>query len=883
MSRKRTLIGRWTGACVAVAAASATLPAAVVESTDPDTGYKVLTVEAGEFAEYATVLDASVPGLIKRGTGTAWLTGANSAFAGPIQIEEGVLGGASGAFGKTGDLTVSNGATLDASMQANSAFSTRKVFFEGDGLAGIGAIICTNGSNRDAMFKNVEMTGNGSWGGTKRFGMSSGTFTMNGHTLTKSTSGTLSLFQPIASPGAFVMKKGQLLAQAGAKLNGDASNTITLDGGELNMWCLNYTTEQIGWTLHAKGSASFLAGGLHVNRTGYNQYSGPIVIEGSQLKVSMNDTNRKLSLTGPITIAPDARGKFYKTGGGAGGATWIMNDARLGSVTVDAGELHFVDANVSVTTNGYTYVSGSTSKATVPSMTLTNVTWVADAQPSDKYGKTRNTSQISVGNAANQWGLLKIYNDTTVTNDITIGYDGALGAIHQSGARSKVYTRATTSNDGYIGHGNGGYGYWGLTDGTVEVYAHTTVGLSPNSVGYIVQHGGLFKMLKSSWKFSKGGHAELYVTDGGTFDGGTTFTFGSQDYSTTTGGEAVITADGEGSLIKLIGTYFQWRTNFWSQVNVRNGGTVELKNLACYAVGLAQAGLSEAHVSFDGGTVRLTSDAGNIFGSATSHAYDPTAVVVYSGGATIETEAANAVWTAPLVRPVGQSITSITLPSEVLTSTNALGPMCIRISGNGHGATAIANYEDATYRTKGAIVTSPGYGYDNETTVTIDAWNRKSTIPCTYTLGEVAGGGFTKKGGGKLTLKGANTYAGATRLEGGTLVFADPNGYPGGDLEIAAAAVQGQTLAAPLLMADTLTFAEGKGVRVTEADTLDDSTYGAIKTVATFTNPIELPSLTLVDEDGTVWANNRQWCLILADGGRTLKFGPLRGTQILLR
>jgi autotransporter-associated beta strand protein len=74
-------------------AASATLPAAVVESTDPDTGYKVLTVAAGEFAEYATVLDASVPGLIKRGAGTAWLTGANSAFAGPIQIEEGVLGG----------------------------------------------------------------------------------------------------------------------------------------------------------------------------------------------------------------------------------------------------------------------------------------------------------------------------------------------------------------------------------------------------------------------------------------------------------------------------------------------------------------------------------------------------------------------------------------------------------------------------------------------------------------------------------------------------------------------------------------------------------------------------------------------------------------------
>ena len=122
----------------------------------------------------------------------------------------------------------------------------------------------------------------------------------------------------------------------------------------------------------------------------------------------------------------------------------------------------------------------------------------------------------------------------------------------------------------------------------------------------------------------------------------------------------------------------------------------------------------------------------------------------------------------------------------------------------------------------------------------------------------------------------------APRLEGGTLVFADPNGYPGGDLEIAAAAVQG-ALAAPLLTANSLAFAEGKGVRVTEADTLDDKTFGAMKTVATFTDPITSPSLTLVDADGTVWANNRQWCLMLTDGGRTLKFGPLRGTQILLK
>ena len=213
-------------------AASAALPASVVETTDAETGYKVLTVEAGEFAQYATTLDASVPGLIKRGAGTAWLTGANSAFVGPIQIEAGVLGGSSGAFGKTGELHVLSNATLDVSYQPSKGMATRKLYFEGDGAAGTGAIICTNTAvNYDDMFKDVEMTGDGSWGGTRRYGMRYGTFTMNGHTVTKVGSGTLSIFETVASPGNIVAKSGQVLVQSGGKLNGDSSNKFVADGG----------------------------------------------------------------------------------------------------------------------------------------------------------------------------------------------------------------------------------------------------------------------------------------------------------------------------------------------------------------------------------------------------------------------------------------------------------------------------------------------------------------------------------------------------------------------------------------------------------------------------------------------------------------------------
>ena len=130
-------------------------------------------------------------------------------------------------------------------------------------------------------------------------------------------------------------------------------------------------------------------------------------------------------------------------------------------------------------------------------------------------------------------------------------------------------------------------------------------------------------------------------------------------------------------------------------------------------------------------------------------------------------------------------------------------------------------------------------------------------------------------------LSGANTYEGATRLTGGTVAFTQA--YPGGDLEMPAAA-QGGT-SAPLLTAPSFAFAEGKGVRITEADTLDQQTFGPMKTLVVSTAPItSLPSLALVASDGSQFTDEKGiWRLFLLDGGRTLKFGPVRGTQILVR
>ena len=73
-------------------------------------------------------------------------------------------------------------------------------------------------------------------------------------------------------------------------------------------------------------------------------------------------------------------------------------------------------------------------------------------------------------------------------------------------------------------------------------------------------------------------------------------------------------------------------------------------------------------------------------------------------------------------------------------------------------------------------------------------------------------------------------------------------------------------------------------MRVTEADLLDMETFGQIKTVVESTEPIAAaPALELVASDGTPFTGDCKWRVFLTDGGRKLKFGPMRGTQLLLK
>ena len=100
------------------------------------------------------------------------------------------------------------------------------------------------------------------------------------------------------------------------------------------------------------------------------------------------------------------------------------------------------------------------------------------------------------------------------------------------------------------------------------------------------------------------------------------------------------------------------------------------------------------------------------------------------------------------------------------------------------------------------------------------------------------------------------------------------------DVEIAAAALMSANGTTPLLTAVSYT---GGTLRVAEADALDDAAWRGMKTVATFTEPLaSLPSVEFVNADGTA-AKPGAWTFMLTNGGRSLTFGYVRGTQILIR
>lgn len=886
----------WAFACIWALATG--LPLAAEDWYTLDNGTLTFNVADGVSETYAEAIPSSVTALVKDGAGTVTLTGDNQAFTGTIEVKDGVLAGTSvNRFGpKSGTLGavwVRAGATLDASEpsgQTDASLMNRVVHLAGSGYNDQGAFRRTTGGQLDTFFGSVTLDADatihvaGNRIGIGSNSPSSRALDMGGHTLTLTGAAMKLVYCKIVNPGHIVQTSGAgtfVFQNDTHKIDGDATNSFTLTNGTtVQLWGNSATGGYVPWSLVSLGTSTFDCGCMAA-ATLKNFWTGPVRIEGSQLTMSVQSTKeRNLTVTGDVTASPSNTAKLVKSGNGV---LWLKNNTlRLNDFAINTSDVHIENADVTISNNT---TVGSTPKVDggyMGTLTLSNTVWRGRCLAGNS-GKAA-VSRISVPGADSHWGTLTIDDHTIISNDFHVAYQSkSFGAVYQRGASSYVWWPAGASNDGRIGNGSGGYGYWGLTDGTLDIYGHTSIGLNANSQGFLVQHGGLCQMRTGSWKLSKGGYGEIYADGGATFTGGWNFTFGSQDYTSTSGGTGIVTCAGSGTRMTVADVIFHWRTNFVSQLNINDGGTFTCDYFALKNAAVRRENLSHGWISFNGGTFAFSAKSGTAGMDNPDAA--PECAYVQAGGATISVpQGAAKTWCAPLLAPTGQSLASITLPAEVLACTNYIGPAHIQINGRGEAATALMAFEDVARAVKGVRVTAPGSGYGDDTTVEVEAYNRATRYPCAFTLRPAASGGVEKAGDGTLTITCMNTYAGATRVSGGQLVFTHEEGYPGGDAEFPAATLIGMSdVTRPLLKVKRLAFRTGAKVRVTGADVLDSATFGKMRTIAESETALtEAPALELVNADNTV-AAPREWKLFLSADGRTLQFGPSRGTVVIVR
>ena len=884
-----------------------------------DGGVLKIEVDSGGTLTVDKTLLPSATSIEKTGAGEAKLPDEALSFTAPITIKAGTLSGYRQAFGTTSCITVEEGATLsvrgwDTYLAYSSAPSGRednskfvgagKLVIGGNGVNNEGALkVSTWAWRARRLFTDVTFTADTtvalSWPSSGWTSAAGDVFDMGGHTLTVIGVGGASNYRfdwrngLLKNAGDVVMKGGTLLFEGAPAFDATTDGkSFVLDGASeflfySTSWNASNPKPGIPLGLDVRTSANLNNGGGNTSRA-LNQISGPVKIASGKTLTDVHGAT-SLTLSGPIDAAS---GTFAKTGVGD---LWLTGSVAraIGTLNVSNGKAAFEGGTLAVGTK--TIVSGATGIGSGVARVVLDNGASLDMPASAK---------LNIGEDTLKYGIFEMHPGTAATNLVVnnVGY----GAFYQFGGD---YRSLAQSGKTAKPISNNGYGLHWIEEGRYTFYDFTHIANS-DATGFLVQKGGFFGTTYGGGELYMG---TLYMGGSNTRthfyqSGGTNFLpYISANYcsAASTGLDAVITATGAGtemesSVIRLNVGPDNAGPNALV-VNVNDGARLTVTQIGkgnaakAWKGGLnadqapANTTTSRVYLNFNGGTLRAKGP--DIFGNANgTSGCEPARVTVFERGATVDTQNYDVNWTVPFLAPAGRSIKRITLTdSAMLSAGYALGPVYLRIaSASGAGATAIVPFDPNTRQLSAAAeITSPGWGFEEHPTVVAEtSTNVTCTVGCAVeTEAASAAGGLTKKGAGTLKVFGVNTYGGTTRLEQGTVAFVDPNGFPGGDIEIPSAALLELTNAsAPLMVATNLVLRSGKAIRITEMDALDGRTFGHKRTILTVATPLTTkPELVLVDSDGTVRSSNGAWALVLDNGGRTLKFGACLGTMISIK
>ena len=876
-------------------------------------------VATGETNNYTTAIGTDVTAITKTGGGRLHLAQGTTqnTFAGPININEGTLGADSPPnFGKPTTVTVANGATFDLSAMAgnNSAGSiaNANLMIAGYGAGDAGAFRRATGSGQDYLLKNITLTADSMFYNAVRCGASGGTIDIAGHTLEKRGGGEF-LFNGAAvrNMGRLIVNGGTLTIQGtGCRFDGDESNVVWGKSGTLTLWATPGIEYAPKWTLVVSNAFTLATGSVSAQG---NVWNGPVdVVSNVTLSVNFWDANANITLAGPVRN----RGTLQKNTNG----TLVFS----GSTTTN----HYINGNARIR-----YAGDGTGRHEIGSCTIANSFGRIDFENAGHVhlynntfwmaGNGNNLNTISVSNTVLEGlvgssykairlgsdsgynGRLIVENGGVVSNKLTIGYSGR-GAVYQRGG--EVYWRADASSTAET-FGSHNYGFYGLDAGVCNRTGWMGTGIwNTNACSFFVQRGGTFTALSGDLAMGAKGYAELYV--GGGTNKSNNITLGTDgDYPQA---EAATLTVANGGVLTIGRNRVQaLHTNgFCAVVNVNSDGKLTCGRITTAGKGSRHG--SDVFLNFNGGVLR-PAIAWGFTDQWDASVNDPTRATVYDGGIVMDASECvtdNAASRIPfgLQRPYGKGIKAIALPAadSPFWEKNFLGPTRIRISGSGKAATALVDFDLATARPKGVIVTGAGFGYGDDTTATVDSWDGKTNYPCTVTMFEHEGtGGFTLRGTMGVTLAAANTWGGTTTVESATLTFTSAAAYPAGsplalrpagtvDFSNVARTLPSITGAGTVKNAN-VTVTNGLSFYVTDASTnaylhlTGKLTLGSGTTVSVLDHENLVtggPSMVIAKADGGIEGSpvltglDNRWLLFVR--GKELRFGYAAGTMILI-
>jgi len=715
----------------------------------------------------------------------------------------------SGGTYSCGDLMVgwpgpfSNGQGATGTLnQTGGSFETRAVAYIGLLTGGTGSLNVSGGTNTTGrMLVGWNAGGNGTInlsGGDKVVrettfvGFDGGTGTLNISGGTYTATGTAGLFVPGENFGSFRIADF-----------GNNSGTVNLSGtGVVN--AAQYTAVG-GW-----GN-----GTLNITGGTWNQATGGIVVGDA---ANLNWTGSGLVNQSGGTVNADwvflQKGTYNLNGGVV--AAFGVADTKAEKI----GVFNFNGGTLRARTNNANFITADTveikSGGAIIDTQTNNVTIAEDLSGAGGLTKrgsgwlTLSGSNNYAGATVIEEGLLDIY----VSNGVTQSYGGGImgsGSLNKSGAGT-LQLAGTNSYAGFTTVGEGKLVVSGaivstnnnayvivetagpdapeieVVDGaTLQCVGPLGLGWQDNTSGKLTQSGGLVHVTRGNLVLadSAGSTGTLEVTGGSTMVASNSFVGRMGTGTLTLGGGAFqgsgvlslgLTAGASGSVNITGGTHSVARTCF---VGEAGSGTLEISG------GVLNAG-TDALGSFRIADSEGSSGVGimNLSGSGVVNAPSYTLV---GGLGTGTLNISGGTWNSPDDIVLGDR------PPEV---TDWTGTGVVNQTGGAVNARAVF-LQAGTYNLKGGVLAVAAVGdtkleavgvfnFDGGTlqatgnhddflmadTVEIKSGGAiidTQTNNVTIAKGLSGAGGLTKKGAGILTLAGANTYSGATKVEAGTL------------------------------------------------------------------------------------------------------------------